>query len=79
MTLERDLYMKLLEAPEYAEMLAFPVGGGSMSLVWDRVPKRHYLPLCGDYVDGFILCGRLNDAVAAGELNNGLLRITLSH
>ena len=39
----------------------------------EKIPKEHYLPINGNYVDGLIFCNQLNDAT---EDHFGLIGVT---
>jgi len=67
MKIERELFIKLLSAPEYASYLLHH-GNGKVSIDMEKIPKDCYKPLSGDYVAGFKLVNRINDAKCENEM-----------
>jgi len=55
------------QSPEYSPYLLFD-GKGSVAIDMKNIPKSSYKPLNGDYVAGFMLVNRINDAEESGEL-----------
>ncbi len=62
--IERELYLNILRSKEYAPYLIFKKGNDSVFLDIIELPKKHYLPINGVYVDGFIFSGKIIDALS---------------
>ena len=62
--LEEDLYFKLLGSPEYANYLCFnPEKQCFLLDVAGLQKNNYYLPVCDDYVAGFLLVDKVNDVL----------------
>ena len=67
MEIEMDLYIALLSSQEYAPYLIHKTDG-TKYIDMKNIPKKSYKPLNGDYVAGFKLVNRINDADFEGNL-----------
>lgn len=75
MRVTMEQFRELCSAPEYANCLAFkPEEDRTAYILWNKLPKDHYLTINGDYMKGFIFVRKLNDCI--GEVDaSGLLKI----
>ena len=58
MKVSPKLYVKLLKSEEYVKYLLFK--DGKCFVDYKSLPKKHYLEICGDSIDGLLFSQKLN-------------------
>lgn len=61
MKISHELLNEVRRSREYADYVLYG-NDGVIKINYGKLPKQHYLPLNGDYVEGLILSQKLNEA-----------------